>query len=151
MSGGSLAILGSPSTIVVSFANAFRLSFDRALARLRSNRFRCFGVALPSRQRRDLVHVDAGVPDLEVGHLGERPDRLPVRTRHGPIDRLPLFDVEASIPACHGEAGHEPLHVPLERARQRLVEVVDAEHQPPVGRGEPTEVGQMRIAAELHL
>ena len=42
MSGGSLAILGSPSTISVSFANALRLSFDRAFATLRSNRFRCF-------------------------------------------------------------------------------------------------------------
>ena len=45
ISGGSLAILGSPSTIAVSFANARRLSFDRALARLRSNRFSCFALA----------------------------------------------------------------------------------------------------------
>ena len=84
-------------------------------------------------------------------HRGEVPDRLPVRTRHRPVDRLPLLGVEAAIPAGDGEAGHQPLDVPLERARQRLVEVVDAEHQPPVGRGEGTEVGQMRIAAELHV
>ena len=48
MSGGSLTILGSPSTISVSFANALRLSFDRALATLRSKRFRCFPVACPA-------------------------------------------------------------------------------------------------------
>jgi hypothetical protein len=47
--------------------------------------------------------------------------------------------------------GGEPLDVPLERAGQRLVEVVDAEHEPPVGRREPTEVRQMRVAAQLHL
>ena len=105
---------------------------------------------LPS-QRRDLVDVDAGVPDLEVGHRAERPDRVPVRTRHRPVDRPALFGVEASIPARHGEARHQPLQVPLERARQRLVEVVDAEHKPPIGRAERTEVGQVRIATELHL
>ena len=37
MSGGSAAIRGSPSTIVVSLAKAFMLSFERALAMLRSN------------------------------------------------------------------------------------------------------------------
>ena len=42
MSGGSLTILRSPSTTVVSFANAFMLSFDCALATLRSNCCRCF-------------------------------------------------------------------------------------------------------------
>ena len=151
ISGGSLAILGSPSTISVSFANALRLSFDRALARLRSNRFSCLSAGLLSHQRGDLVHVDAGVPEVEVGHPGEALDRLAVRTRHSPIDRPPLLGVKAPIPARHREAGHQPLHVPLERSRQRLVEIVDAEHQPPIGPGESTEVGQMRIATELHV
>ena len=64
---------GSPSTISVSFANALRLSFDRALATLRSNRFSCFAVRLLSRQRGDLVDVDAGVPEVEVAHPGEAP------------------------------------------------------------------------------
>ena len=70
---------------------------------------------------------------------------------HGPIDRTSLLDVEASIPACYSETGNQPLHVPLEGARQRLVEIVDAEHKPPIGPGETTEVGQMRIATELHV
>ena len=150
MSGGSLAILGSPSTISVSFANALRLSFDCVLARLRSNRLRCFGLAC-GHQRGDLVHVDTGVPEVEVGHRGEALDGLPIRARHGEIDRLALFGVEVSISAGHGETGHQPLHVPLERARQRLVEVVDAEHQPPIGRCETTEVRQVRITTQLHV
>ena len=45
ISGGSLAILGSPSTFFVSFASALTLSLDRALARLRSKRFSCFADA----------------------------------------------------------------------------------------------------------
>ena len=59
--------------------------------------------------------------------------------------------VEAAIPARDREARREPLHVPLERARQRLVEVVDAEDQPAVGCGEDAEVGQVRVAAELRV
>ena len=106
---------------------------------------------LSSRQPGELVLIDAGVPELEVARPGETSDRLSVGTRHSPVDRLPPFGVEASIPASHSETGHQPFHVPLERARQRLVEVVDAEHQPPIGGGENTEVGQMRIATELHV
>ena len=34
---------------------------------------------------------------------------------------------------------------------QRLVEVVDAEDEPPVGRGEGAEVREVRVAAQLHL
>src|SRR5689334_8766013 len=44
-----------------------------------------------------------------------------------------------------------PSQVPFERPRQRLVEVVDAEHQPAVGSGEDAEVGQVRVAAELRV
>ena len=51
MSGGSLAILGSPSTIFVSFAYAFILVFDRAFATLRSNRY-----AHAARLRRPLAY-----------------------------------------------------------------------------------------------
>ena len=47
---------------------------------------------------------------------------------------------------AHGQA----LDVPLPRPGQRLVEVVDVEHQPPLGRGEHAEVRQVRVAAALH-
>ena len=63
---------------------------------------------------------------------------------------LRSLGVEAPIASGDSEAGHQPLDVPLERARQRLVEVIDAEDQLPVRGGEDTEVGQMRIPAQLH-
>ena len=47
---------------------------------------------------------------------------------------------------AHGQA----LDVPLPRARERLVEVVEVEHQPPLGRGEHAEVRQVRVPAALH-
>ena len=127
------------------------LSFALRLGHVALEQLALLPGAVLSRQPGDLVHLDAGVPHVEVGHPGQAVHRLTVGARHRPVDRPPLLRVEAPIPPGHGEAGHEPFHVPLERPRQRLVEVVDAEHQPPVGRGEPTEVGQMRIAAELHL
>ena len=67
------------------------------------------------------------------------------------LDRFALLGVESAIAAGDREARHEPLDVPLERPGQRLVEVVDAEHQPPVGSRERAEVRQMRVAAELHV
>ena len=47
------------------------------------------------------------------------------------------------------EARHQALDVPLPRPGQRLVEVVDVEHQPPIRGGEAAEVRQVGIAAEL--
>ena len=58
--------------------------------------------------------------------------------------------VEAVVPCGHRDARGQPLDVPLERAGQRLVEVVHVEHQPPVQRAEHAEVEQVRVAAQLH-
>jgi len=44
--------------------------------------------------------------------------------------------------ARDGQAGHEALDLPLERSRQRLVEVVDAEDEAPIGSGEGANVGR---------
>ena len=60
------------------------------------------------------------------------------------------FGVEPAVPPGDREAGHQPLDVPLERAGQRLVEVVEAEHQPPVRGREAAEVRQVRVPAQLH-
>ena len=57
--------------------------------------------------------------------------------------------VEPAAAPGHGEAGDEPLQIPLERARQRLVEVVHVEDEPPVGRRVGAEVRQVRVAAQL--
>ena len=99
--------------------------------------------------RDEVVDVDPRVPEVEVPHRGERPDALPVRPADLAVDRRPLLVVEAAVAAGDGEARDEPLDVPLERAGERLVEVVEAEDDPPVGRGEAAEVRQVRVAAEL--
>ena len=57
---------------------------------------------------------------------------------------------EPVVPSRHGQAGGQPLDVPLERAGQGLVEVVDVEDQLPLRRGERPEIGQVRISAQLH-
>ena len=49
------------------------------------------------------------------------------------------------------EARRHPLHVALERPGQRLVEVVEVEHQPALGGGEDAEVGQVGVTAQLDL
>ena len=65
------------------------------------------------------------------------------------VDRGALLLVEAAIAPGDGEARGEPLDVPLERAGERLVEVVEAEDELAVGRGEAAEVRQVGVAAEL--
>ena len=45
----------------------------------------------------------------------------------------------------------EPLHVPLERRRQRLVEVVQVEDEVALGGGEDPEVREVAVAAGLDL
>jgi len=67
------------------------------------------------------------------------------------MTHMPVAIVEAAIPASHRKASDEPLHIPLERTRQRLVEVVRVEHETPVrGRVDP-EVREVRITAQLHV
>ena len=62
-----------------------------------------------------------------------------------------LLLVEAAVAACDGEARDEPLDVPLERAGERLVEVVEAEYHLAIGRGKAAEVREVRVAAELRV
>jgi hypothetical protein len=57
---------------------------------------------------------------------------------------------EAVVARRDREARRHAGHVVLERARQRLVEVVQVEQQGPLGRREQTEVRQMSVAAELN-
>ena len=98
----------------------------------------------------DAADVQARVPDVDVPHRGEALHRLAVLARGRLYDRPAGRIVEAAIASGDGQARREPFHIPLERAWQGLVEVVDAEDEPPVGRGEHPEVGQMRVAAELN-
>ena len=142
-------IRGSPSTRCVSFANALRLSFVRVLCEELVDLLPLLLARLRRERSGDVVDVDPRVPLGEDVHLREALHRRAVGAGHGEVDRLSLLGLEATIATGDGEARDEPLQVPLERARQRLVEVVDAEDETSVGRSEHTEVGEMRIAAEL--
>ena len=97
-----------------------------------------------------LLFGQAGIPDVHRGHLRELGHRRPVGTHRGerPFARLGL--AEAVVTRRDREARRHALHVVLERARQRLVEVVQVEQQGPLRRGEQPEVRQMSIAAELN-
>src|SRR3954453_15448446 len=70
---------------------------------------------------RDVIDVEAGVPDVERAHLGEFAHRLAVRAPHGTVDRRTLRRVEAAVASGDREARREPFDVPLERSRMRLV------------------------------
>jgi len=61
------------------------------------------------------------------------PHRGAVSRRGRKSNPAPFFSGEAAAAAGHGHARHQPLDVPLERAGQRLVEVVQIEDQPPFG------------------
>ena len=149
MSGGVLTNRAWPSTVVVSLSNACRLSLVLALATRRSVRPR----TLRLQQRLDpgelAVDVQVRVPDVQVGLIGEGADRLPVGPGRGEHHRLAFLALEPVVPAGDLQARGQPLHVPLERAGQRLVEVVDVEDESPFRRGEDPEVGQVRVTAQL--
>ena len=98
-----------------------------AFAMFASSRFACFVLAGLSQLARCMASMSMPrVPDVQVPHRR--------RTRASPRGRRAhrresivarARRVEAAVAAGHGEARHEPLHVPFERPRQRLVEVVD--------------------------
>ena len=56
---------------------------------------------------------------------------------------------QPELVAGDGDRGREALQVPLEGARQRLVEVVDVEVQAALGRVEDPEVGEVRVTTDL--
>jgi hypothetical protein len=85
----------------------------------------------------------------EVAHRGKLAHGLPVLRGGLQHDRLLVLDRIAVVARRDQHAPREPLHVPLPRTRQRLVEVVDVEHEPPLGRREHTEVRQVGLAAAL--
>ncbi len=57
---------------------------------------------------------------------------------------------EVAVSARRSHARSQALDVPLPRPGQRLVEVVDVEDEPALGRGEDAEVREVRVAAALH-
>ena len=86
----------------------------------------------------------------EVGHSGEPGHRLSVFAEKVQQHALAFLDGVAVVAPGDGEAGGQALDVPLPWPGKGLVEVVDAEDQPPFRRREHTEVQEVGIAADLH-
>ena len=144
-------IRGSPSTSRVIRPKARMLSFVRALATLRSKRLSCLADACEphspttsSTSRRAYQRSSARI--WAKSRIASRYDLATAR-----LTRIRCFRLKPRSRPGDLEARHQTLDVPFERPGQRLVEVVDAEDQPPVGSRERAEVRQMRVAAELNL
>src|SRR5262249_40070739 len=93
--------------------------------------------------------VDLGVPDVQVVHAREYAHRHAVPAHRRQHDLPPVFAAEPVVPGRYLQAGGQPLDVPLPRAGQGLVEVVDVEEELALGRGIHPEVGQVRVPAGL--
>jgi hypothetical protein len=72
------------------------------------------------------------VPHVQEVLAGERAHRRSVALGRREFDLAAVLPAEPVVPAGHGQARRQPLDIPLERAGQRLVEVVDIEDQPPL-------------------
>ncbi len=108
---------------------------------------------IPARGRggQDLLGRDVAIPDVEVAHAGElgHPRPVGLNRRHRRLPSGALREPDRARPD-HEARGH-PLHVPLPRPGERLVEVVQIEHHPAFRRTEDAEVRQVRVTADLRL
>ena len=98
----------------------------------------------------DVVDVHARVPGVERRHLGRVPHDVAVLGDRGEHHVAAIVGAEAEVAAADLEARRQALHVPLPRAGQRLVEVVDIEDDLTLRRAEHAEVEHVRVAAELY-
>ena len=97
-----------------------------------------------------LLEVQPGVPQVQVAHLGEPRHRQAVGLGGTQHDPAPLVGVVSVGPSGDLQTGDQPFDIPLPGPRGGLVEVVDVEDQPALGRAEHPEVGQVGIPAGLH-
>ena len=97
-----------------------------------------------------LLDVQVRIPHVQQRLPREAAHRGAVTFGRRQDDLAAGLGGESVVASRHGQAGGQPLDVPLERAGQGLVEVVDVEDQPPLRRGERAEIGQVRIPAQLH-
>ena len=97
----------------------------------------------------DILDLGALVPEVERGPRRVLGQPVAVRARGGGDDVVALGGEKPRCRATHVQAGAETLDVPLPRARDGLVEVVDVEDEVPLGGGELPEVADVRVAARL--
>ncbi len=90
------------------------------------------------------------VPGLQGSHIGSLAHPIAVLVHSGHHDGAAVGPREAAVAPHDLEAGRQALDVPLPRAGQGLVKVVDVKDHLPLGRAEQTEVRQVRVTAQLH-
>ena len=141
-----------PSTTVVSLPSACVLSRVWALASSVSAAltWTCFALICDLNSPRASSMSRCAYQTSSKRLLGEPAHRGAVALGRREDDLAAGLGGEPVVPSGHGQARRQPLDVPLERAGQGLVEVVDVEDQPPLRRGERAEVGQVRVPAQLH-
>ena len=155
MTGGSATMRSSPSTSSARLANTRVLSRVLALAAISSI---ARASLLPTRLTRTSLRTSlSSIPASKCSYHASRlpiPAARRIRLRYscdpGHDDGAAVGRGEAAVASHDLEAGREPLHVPLPRAGERLVEVVDVEQHLPLGRAEQAEVRQVGVTAQLH-
>ena len=98
----------------------------------------------------DRLDLEVRVPHLEVAHPGEGAHRHAVLVDRVEHDLVLVLGAESVVARGNDHARGEALDVPLPGPGERLVEVVDVEHEPALGRREHAEVRQVGVAAALH-
>ena len=91
------------------------------------------------------------IPGVEEVHLRQRAHLLAVALSSVPSETTTHLAREAVVIGSHHDARRQAQHVPLERCGMGLIEVVDVEGHRAFGRGEHAEVGDVGIAAGLHV
>src|SRR6185437_3162275 len=90
------------------------------------------------------------VPRVQAPHPGGAAHPAPVFPDPGHDHGAAVGPGEASVPSHDLEARRQPFHVPLPRAGEGLVEIVDVEQHLPLRRAEQAEIRQVGITAQLH-
>ncbi len=98
-------------------------------------------------ERPDLQLV---IPGVQRAHAGCLAHPVPILAHTRNDDGAPISRGEAAVAAHDLEARREAFDVPLPRSGEGLVEIVDVEDHPSLGRAEQPEVGQVSVAAELN-
>jgi len=93
--------------------------------------------------------VDLVTREVEHGHSREGVHHGAVALQGGLGGFAEQAVLRAHLAAREDEAGSHALDIPLERAADSFVEVIDVEDQAAIGRGEGAEVADVRVAAEL--
>ena len=109
------------------------------------------GIHLAGYRRAEGLDVDPRVPDVDVA--SRREPRHQRAVRPGGLEHA-AFAValrQSAFAPRDRDARHQSLEIPLPRARERLVEIVDVEDQAPLGRAEDAEVRKVGIAAALNV